>query len=73
MHCVLAVCGVDGENYVEFVVFAPRFNVTTDKYPTYLPPYDHRNCGKSEIMVNLSFQINQIQNLYLFILFFLQK
>jgi len=35
---------------VEFVCFVPRFNVTTDKQPTYLPPWDHRNNGKSEIM-----------------------
>jgi homogentisate 1,2-dioxygenase len=47
---VLAVGAADGGNFVELVVFVPRFNLTTDKYPTYLPPYDHRNNGKSEIM-----------------------
>lgn len=49
-HLVLSVGAADGANVVELACFAPRFNVTTDKYPTYLPPYDHRNVGKSEIM-----------------------
>ena len=50
VHCVLAVAGGDGANFVEFVAFCPRYNVTTDEYPTYLPPYDHRNNAKVEIM-----------------------
>ena len=49
-HIVLAVDSADGENFVELVVFAPRFQSNSDKYPTYIPPYDHRNMGKSEIM-----------------------
>lgn len=49
-HLVLSVSGDDGVNFVELVCFAPRFNCTNDKEPTYLPPYDHRNNGKAEIM-----------------------
>lgn len=49
-HIVLAVGADNGANNVELVVFAPRWNCTSDKYPTYLPPYDHRNNGKAEIM-----------------------
>lgn len=49
-HLVLAVGGEDGANWVELVVFAPRYGCTTDQQPTYLPPYDHRNNGKAELM-----------------------
>lgn len=49
-HLVLAVSGEDGANWVELVVFAPRHLCSSKNQPTYLPPYDHRNNGKAELM-----------------------
>jgi len=49
-HLVIAVSGNEGANLVELVCFAPRFNNTSEDFPTYLPPYDHRNNGKAELM-----------------------